>query len=171
MQYGNLFLGFHERLPSYRRSPQPPKENIPSTFLWILFALQDPDLAVQNQWGSMGIWIHNTRYSKKVLKRREKNLTSSGTAFSLIRIQNRFDLTPRIWRIQNIRFLAPPEKVILMPEELRPRVANDVFFSRSMASSSILVGPPDRLTWSNTKHFRCLVSNRIVWKHYSIYHW
>jgi hypothetical protein len=50
-------------------------------------------------------------------------------------------------------------------------VANDVFFSRSMASSSILVGPPDRLTWSNTKHFRCLVSNRIVWKHYSIYHW
>ena len=35
-----------------------------------------------------------------------------------------------------------PEKVMLIPLELRPRVAKDVFFSLSMASSSILVGPP-----------------------------
>ncbi len=104
------------------------------------------------------MWIHAdldpqtaTLDISTMFKRKTKKIQLSAWQQSPIRNQIRCDFTPRIWWIQKHQFLAPPEKVMLMPEELRPRVANDVFFSRSMASSSILVGPQDRLTWSKHK--------------------
>jgi hypothetical protein len=113
--------------------------------LWFLFALLDPDLAVLNQLGSKRIWIHNTGYSNNVKEKKEKDSTFRVTANSYPDPDSLRSYSSDLVDTKH-QFLAPPEKVMLMPEELRPRVANDVFFSRSMASSSILVGPPHRLT-------------------------
>jgi hypothetical protein len=44
----HLLSGFHEGLSSYRRSLQPPKENIlhakhEENFVWVIFAFPDPE--------------------------------------------------------------------------------------------------------------------------------
>jgi hypothetical protein len=51
-----LSLGLHKRRPSYRRSLQPPKENIQHfiycfLFYWVIFTLLDPDLCGNYQCG------------------------------------------------------------------------------------------------------------------------